>query len=216
MSTARRTAATTLAAATLVSGATIMATGADAARATTKAAAQDTVWNLGYDTSATTTIKKMNQSSTTSGFTFSTVHLEQGTLNSDLMLKDFKTPVKVASIPLAYATIATEPVGKVTGTINTTTHKVTQTQKAYLHIKDISATGHGLINLVGANCRTKTPVDIPVSGTMNGGFDTLKLSGTFTIPEFTGCGLGGILNGVVNSQVSGPGNTITLTLTPHA
>lgn len=205
---ARRAAHSALALAVVASFSGIAASSAHAAEPST-----DTAWNLGYDTTASTTIKKMNETSTTTGFTFSTVHLEKGTLASDLQLKNFKTPVKLGGLKIAYATIAVEPVGKATGSVNTTTHTVTQDQKAYLHITDLSATGHGLINLAGKNCRTATPVDIPVSGPFNGGFDTLKLSGTYTIPKFTGCGL---ISDLISKQVSGPGNTINLTLQPHA
>lgn len=212
MFSARRTTSVAVAAAALAVATTLTATGAQAAESQPK----DTVWNLGYDVAATTNVKKMNRSSSTTGFSFSTVHVEKGTLSSDLMLKDLKTPVKLGGLQIGHATIAVEPVGKATGTIDATTHKVTQTQKAYLHIKDLSPAGHGLINLVGKNCKTSAPVEIPVSGTMKGGFDPITLSGNFTIPSFTGCGTGGTLNKLVTKQVSGPGNTITLKLTPRA
>lgn len=210
-----------LAAASAVSLTAVAAQSAQAAQpsSTTTASSQkgsaqkDTSWNLGYDTQASTTVKKMNSSASTTGFTFATVHVEKGTLASDLQLKEFKMPVKLGGLKVAYATVAVEPVGKATGKIDTTKHTVTQHQTANLRVKDISLTGHGLINLAGKDCHTQTTTSIDVSGPFKGGFDTLKLSGTYTIPKFTGCGA---VSGLVSNQVSGPGNTINLTLTPHA
>ena len=211
MLTARRTASAAVATATLAGGALTTAGSAHAA-----AAPADTTWNLSYDASATTTIKKMNQSSRTTGTATSQYNLQTGSLTTDLRLKEFKAPVKVAGIQLAIATIAQEPVGKATGSVDPVTHQITQTQKAYLHIKDISPLGKGLINLVGKNCRTAAPVNLKVTGQLKGLFDPITLSGSYEIPKFTGCGVGGILDSVVSSQVSGPGNPITLTLKPRA
>ncbi len=209
MFTTRRTAKIALVATAVAGTVTMAAPGAQAATSDTT---NDTIWNLGYDTSATTTIKKSGQSSTTTGFTFSTLHVEKGDLSSDIMLKDFKMPVKLGKLQIAIATISQEPVGKAVGTIDPNTHKIVQTQKVNLHIKDVSATGKGLINLVGKNCRTSSPITMTVTGKQGGLFDPINLSGTFTIPNFTNCGLS---TSLVNSQVAGPGNTINMTLTPH-
>lgn len=206
MITARRTATIAMATASLVGAGTTGATAAHAAEA------PDTTWNLAYDTSATTTIKKSGQSSTTTGFTFSTLHVEKGTLTSDVMLKEFKMPVKVGGLQVAIATIEQEPIGKATGSIDPTTHQITQTQKANLHIKDVSITGKGLINLVGKSCRTSTPVTMTLTGHQGGLFDPIDLTGTYDIPNFANCAG---LTSIVNKQVAGPGNTIALKLTPH-
>ena len=104
MFTTRRTAKIALAATAVAGTVTIGAPGAQAATTATDTS-KDTIWNLGYDTSATTTIKKSGQSSTTSGFTFSTLHVEKGDLSSDIMLKDFKMPVKLGKLQIAIATI---------------------------------------------------------------------------------------------------------------
>lgn len=178
----------------------------------TSAAQADTVWNLGYDTQASTTIKAMNQTTTTTGFTFSSLHLESGELDSTVTLGDFKAPVKVLGIQVGIATIAQEPVGHATGKVDFNTHTITETQQVNLHIKDISLTGHGLINWVGNSCKTSSPVTMNLSGKMGGLFDPIILSGTYTIPNFANCGL---LTDTINKQVSGSGNTISLTLTPH-
>lgn len=211
MFTTRRTAKIAMVATAVAGTVTMAAPGAQAATTATDTS-KDTIWNLGYDTSATTMIKKSGQSSTTSGFTFSTLHVEKGDLSSDIMLKDFKMPVKLGALQIAIATISQEPVGKAVGTVDPNTHQITQTQKVNLHIKDISVTGKGLINWVGTECRTSSPITMTVTGKQGGLFDPINLSGTFTIPNFSNCGL---ITNMVNNQVAGAGNTINMTLTPH-
>ena len=172
----------------------------------------NTIWNLGYDAKATTTIKKSGQSATTNGFVFSTYNLKTSDLSSNVMLGDFKMPVMLGKLRVAWATIEQIPTGKAVGSIDPNTHQVTQTQQVNLHVKDISLTGKGLINLVGPNCTTSSPVTMQLSGKMGGLFDPIQLNGTYSIPKFANCG---ILTDAVNNQVAGDGNTLALTLTPR-
>lgn len=182
--------------------------------ATASADANDpNTWTLKYTTAATTTVKKMGTPTSTTGTITSKYNLTTTALTSNIALKDFKTPVKMSGMQLGYATIAQEPVGPATGKVDSSTGMITQKQKVYLHIKDISPLGKGLINYVGPNCRTSVPVEMTVTGKMNGLFDPITLTGTYEIPKFSNCGL---MTDLVTKQVSGPGNTITLKLTPSA
>lgn len=197
---------------TLMAGA--LATCAGVILATSPGACAATVWTLNYNATATTTIAKMGKSVTTTGTSTTDVTLETRTLTSSLTLAPVTTSaVDLGSLPLAYATVAVEPTAKATGTIDDN-QVIHITQYAYLHITKLTGPAK-LVNLVGANCRTATPVRMDLSGKMQGLFDPTKLSGTFTIPRFSGCGAFGILNSVVSSKMSGPGNTVALTLTPR-
>jgi hypothetical protein len=66
---------------------------------------------------------------------------------------------------------------------------------------------------VGPNCHTETPIDVVLTATpatysiTNGGV----LSGTITIPPFTGCGVTEDLDPVVTGIVSGPNNFVKMT-----
>lgn len=63
---------------------------------------------------------------------------------------------------------------------------------------------------MGPSCETRTPATISL--TSGAGFNLLNggtLSGTYTIPPFSHCGLNTAL---INLTIPGPGNTIALTL----
>jgi len=68
----------------------------------------------------------------------------------------------------------------------------------------------GLPLPVPAGCETVTPVTITV--TSQPGFSVVNggtVTGTYTIPQFAGCGL---LTPIINLSIPGSGNTISLTL----
>jgi hypothetical protein len=91
--------------------------------------------------------------------------------------------------------------------ITTTTIYALQTLRIY----DVKVNGVPLN--VGNNCRTVNPFVVAVSGSspqyniITGG----PLTGTVTIPNFTGCGVGENLNPIFNASISGPGNFVKLT-----
>lgn len=169
-------------------------------------------WTLNYNVSASTTVAKLNTTSTTTGTATTTLTPSTGAASTVLTLNQFQTPVKLFGFQVATATIKQDSVGPSTGKIDFSTLKVNQTSKSNLRILQIAPFGLKNVNLVGPVCTTAEPATINVSGTTGGLFDPTHLSGTFTIPKFKNCGL---LTSVVSSQVSGPGNTIKLTLTPR-
>jgi hypothetical protein len=91
--------------------------------------------------------------------------------------------------------------------ITTTTIYALQTLRIY----DVKVNGVPLN--VGSNCRTVNPFVVAVSGSspqyniITGG----PLTGTVTIPDFTGCGVGENLNPIFDASISGPGNFVKLT-----
>jgi hypothetical protein len=67
------------------------------------------------------------------------------------------------------------------------------------------------VNMVGTSCFT-APITMILQGITNAG--TLsKLTGTFTIPDFTACGA---LTTLLNTLLPGPGNTFSATATPSS
>jgi hypothetical protein len=100
----------------------------------------------------------------------------------------------------AYSSFDIPPVGL-------TTVKV----KLSARIEDTTVNGVPLD--VGENCRTAVPIDATFTGDYehysitDGGV----LTGTITIPPFSGCGVGEDLDPILTGLVSGPGNFVKLT-----
>lgn len=65
---------------------------------------------------------------------------------------------------------------------------------------------------VGSDCRTVRPFPLVLTGKPPYSLNTGGvLSGTITVPSFTGCGVGENLDPIFNATVSGPGNLVQLT-----
>jgi hypothetical protein len=98
--------------------------------------------------------------------------------------------------------------GPTTGTINLSTGAVTSTSHITMQLVSLSVAGIPIP--LGPSCETSTPAVVQV--TSQPGFNLLKggnLKGTYTIPPFANCLLATPL---INLTLTGPGNTITLTL----
>ncbi|MGC4953562.1 DUF6801 domain-containing protein [Actinomadura citrea] len=79
-----------------------------------------------------------------------------------------------------------------------------------IRISDVSVNGTPLN--VGENCRTATDADIALKGEMTSVLEGGMLDGSFSIPRFTGCGVGEDLGPLFNGTVSGPGNLLRVSL----
>ena len=93
------------------------------------------------------------------------------------------------------------------GKLNTSTGAVATTSKIILKLTSMSVAGVPVP--VPANCQT-SPATIKLKSqkgfnVVNGG----NLAGTYTIPDFSGCG---VLTPVLNLTIPGSGNTIALKL----
>ena len=85
---------------------------------------------------------------------------------------------------------------------------VTTTASVTLKLDSLSIGGIPI--WIGDECQTSSPASITV--TSQPGFNLLNggnLAGTYTIPNFSHCGLATFL---INLTLPGPNNTITLTL----
>ena len=149
----------------------------------------------------------------------STVTLGPGTLSSTV---DLSTSAVTATLTLPPATVSFKesgliPVsaitefiqdGTATGTANLSDNTVTATFRVTLKITSLNVAG--LPVPVGSQCQTTAPATITVNS--QPGFNLLSggtLAGTYTIPQFSHCGLETFL---IDLTVPGPGNTITFAL----
>jgi hypothetical protein len=67
------------------------------------------------------------------------------------------------------------------------------------------------VNLVGDHCQTAKAITMTLKGSAQAG-SPWKFTGTFTLPKFVQCGT---LTGLLNSLLSGPGNTFSGVATPN-
>ncbi|MBO0825311.1 MAG: hypothetical protein J2P27_15895 [Actinobacteria bacterium] len=173
----------------------------------------DTVLTASYPINGTTHVAKTNSDLTlgpgtlTATADLTTNQITSGTLTLPSATGTF---TELGFIPVT-ATVAFEQVGQVTGTIDRVTGAVTATADVTLQITDLKVAGVDVG--VGPACQTVQPASITV--TTGPGFNILAggpASGTYTIPQFSKCGLLGIETPVINAVIPGPGNTISLTL----
>ncbi|WP_086849617.1 hypothetical protein [Amycolatopsis kentuckyensis] len=162
--------------------------------------------------------------------TGSTMNLGPGTLAGNLLVNDetgevglsadLSLPPSQANISLVSglfkvkATVKVVPLGPATGTLVDAT--LTTHAKANMEISNIWV---GLLApviplpTVPGSCKTKTPIELNLVAKDIDIFSPITVSADYTIPEFTNCWVADLALG---AMVSGPGNTINLTLTPNA
>jgi len=98
--------------------------------------------------------------------------------------------------------------GPTTGKVNLKTGSVSTTSKVTLQIVSLSVAGFPFP--VGSSCETSSPMIVNLKS--QPGFSILgggKVSGSYTIPDFSNCGLATLL---INLTIPASGNTITLKL----
>ncbi|QFZ22203.1 hypothetical protein EKG83_36595 [Saccharothrix syringae] len=134
--------------------------------------------------------------------------LATGAFTGDLVLPPTSGKFTVLGFLPVESKVEFAPVGKTTGTLSA--GSVRSNSKVTIKLPSITVFGIPISS--DAACGTSTPASIDlVSGP---GFDPLtggRLSGTYTIPALTGCGL---FNDLVSGLTAGPDNAIELTLTP--
>jgi len=192
----------------------------------------DFVFNFKYKITATTTIKKLNQTITPPPGTFTgAIDIDKG----GILVGSIKLPpvsftfAPGGLLPLATATAQIVQAKPVTGKVDLSKLKVTATSTFNLKIlKVVPATptlpgglggllgGGGLpvtpppVNLVGDKCTTESPITVTMSGIASFTKPS-TFKGTFTIPKFKTCGLATV---ALNQLIPGPGNTFSATAKP--
>lgn len=178
--------------------------------ATTPAVASAaTVLKVRYPVHGSTTIKAANASVTLGPGTLrSRVNLSTGAVTASLNLPPATGSFKELGLIPVTATVAFIQDGPTTGKVNLSTGAVTTMSNITLQITSLTVAG--LPVPVGPACESASPASValasqPGFSIVNGG----TVSGTYTIPPFANCGL---ITPVLNLTITGPGNTISLTL----
>jgi hypothetical protein len=192
-------------AATAIAGLLALATIA----ATPAAASAATVLKVRYPVNGSTFLKAPNATVTLGPGTLrSRVNLSNGNVIASLNLPPATGSFKEFGLIPVTATVAFIQNGPTTGKIDLNTGAVTTMSSITLQITSLSV--GGLPVPVGPSCESATPASValasqPGFSIVNGG----TVSGTYTVPPFAGCGL---ITPVLNLTITGPGNTISLTL----
>ena len=187
---------------------TVLAAGAMLASAAIPASASSTV-HVKYQVTGSTYIKAPNFTLDLGpGTLSSTVKLRTGKLTATLSLPNATGSFTQFGIVPVTATTQFINDGPTTGKINSKTGAVTTQSKITLRL--VSLTVAGLPVPVGNSCQTKDAVVVDLAS--QPGFNALKggtVAGSYTIGDFSGCGLAGLL---INLTIPGSGNTISLKL----
>jgi hypothetical protein len=192
-------------AATAIAGLLALATIA----ATPAAASAATVLKVRYPVNGSTFLKAANATVPLGpGALRSRVNLTTGTVTASLNLPPATGSFKEFGLIPVTATVAFIQNGPTTGTVDLNTGAVSTMSSITLQITSLTVAG--LPVPVGPSCESATPASValasqPGFSIVNGG----TVSGTYTVPPFAGCGL---VTPVLNLTITGPGNTISLTL----
>jgi hypothetical protein len=177
--------------------------------ASSATASADTTATIKYKVTGSTHLAVPNADLTLGpGHLTTTADLDTDTLTATLALPPATGTFNELGIVPVTATAKLINDGPTTGTINGDTGAVTTTSEITMRLTSLSIAG--IPTPVGNKCQTATPVTVTVNS--QPGFSILKggdLAGTYTIPDFTGCGLATL---VINLTLPGSGNTIDLTL----
>ena len=192
--------------AVLAAGATL---GIVAAPASASTASTSAKVHASYKVTGSTYIKAPNFTlSLGPGKLSSAVNLRTGKLTATLSLPNATGSFTQLGIIPVTATTKFINDGQTTGKLNTKTGAVTTKSKITLRI--VSLTVAGIPVPVGNACQTKSAVVVGLAS--QPGFNVVEggsLAGSYTIGDFSGCGLAGLL---INATIPGAGNTITLKL----
>ena len=192
-------------AATAIAGLLALATIA----ATPAAASATTTVKVRYPVNGSTFLKAANATVPLGPGTLrSKVNLSTGAVTASLNLPPATGSFKEFGLIPVTATVAFIQNGPTTGKVDLGTGAVTTMSSITLQITSLTVSG--LPVPVGPACESATPASVslasqPGFSIVNGG----TVSGTYTIPPFAHCGL---VTPVLNLTITGPGNTISLTL----
>jgi hypothetical protein len=174
---------------------------------------------LTWKAEATSTVAKLDQDVTfpATSFTGTILPLER-TLSGPLVLPPAKTSLKLGDLDLVKITMEAADASPVDATIQVddTLWTVQATQTFSIKIRRLTGPAD-LVNLVKPGCGT-APTTASLSGTVDfakfgqpGGPGDYTMSGSYAIPEFTGCGA--LMDSLLTDLVSGPGNALSVHFT---
>jgi hypothetical protein len=138
------------------------------------------------------------------------IDLDTNTVTGSADLADLTAKLKLAGLIGVTSTVRIVPVGGLTGTIDLGASKLSTTTTFTLQVVDVHQDHLPRVNLVKPGCRTAEPTTLTLNNTTPVElFQPITMVGAYSIPRFTGCGP---LTPVLSLLLSGPGNTMTLTL----
>ncbi len=172
-------------------------------------ASADPVFHLSFaHTDGTTHLAKPNVDVPISTFDLeSDLDLGTGNLTATAQIPDLTATLNALGFLRVTAVTRLVPVGNLTGTLSGST--LTASSTFTIQILRLSPAGLPKVNLVPRGCRTARATTATLTNTTPISLTDMTLSGSFTIPRFTGCGL---LTGAVNLTLPGAGNALTLHL----
>lgn len=135
------------------------------------------------------------------------IDLVSGTIVGDLWLPPSDGYFVVFGFVPTTARTELIPVAKVTGTIKE--GQVEANAKLDIKLGDVAVDAQPLD--VGPTCRTVEPASIDLEGPFE--LAKMRMKGVYPIPPFAGCQGRERLDPLLTGLISGPGNTIDLTLT---
>jgi hypothetical protein len=176
-------------------------------------------FSLTWNAAATTTATKLGQQIAFPATTFTAkIRPRKRTLSGPLVLPPATTSVKLGKLDLVKITMQVAEPSKVTGRIKVDGPVWTIGAKQSYRVLITKVSGPaGLVNLVKPGCGTARTtatltgkVDFTKIG-QPGGPGDYTMGGSYPIPKFTGCGL--VMDGLLSSLVSGPGNPLSVHFT---
>lgn len=142
----------------------------------------------------------------------STIDTDDGSMTSTMPAQTTTTRLALAGLPLADVRLRIVPDGPAVGSMSPTEGWIRTTQRLNVEIESIRPVIAPGINLVKPTCKTTSAGSVALSGDFTGITEPATLTGDLTIPSFSGCGFGRDL--LVTAAVSGPGNKVTVDLSP--
>jgi hypothetical protein len=172
----------------------------------------DPVWDLNFaNVTGTTYLAKPKVTAQIPQSTVnSKLDLGTGQLTGQAHISDITVHMRLLNLVPVTSTVSIVPAGDLTGTVDFGAGKLTTTTRFVIAVRNVHLDATPKLNLVPSGCQTRTattavltnttPIDI---------FNGTTLSGTFTLPSFTHCGL---TTPLLTQLLSGPNNVMTLTL----
>jgi hypothetical protein len=136
--------------------------------------------------------------------------LDTGALTGQAHIPDTTVHLSLAGVFGVTSVVRIVPAGDLTGTDNLAAGTLSTTTRFTLRVLNVHLDLTPGVNLVPSGCRTSAPSSATlVNTTPLNIFTGTTVSGTFTIPSFTRCGL---LTPLLTLLLSAPNNQLTLIL----
>jgi hypothetical protein len=166
---------------------------------------------INYSAVGTTHINSTNSDIPLGPTTLSTV-LDFDTLDftGHLALPTQHTTFKLIGFVPVEADVTFIEAAPVQGHLNFSGDDASVAATASYYVKLSNVKLAGLPGLVGSNCKTSSPVSIPTNTPAGGRFDLIDggpLTGTFTLGNFSNCGINQWL---INAVIPSSGNTVNI------